>query len=317
MTASRPILLLGKHGQLGRELHGALGALGPVVALAREDVDVRNSDALRRSIRHHRPRLIVNAAAFTAVDRAESEAELAFEINATAPGIIAAEARNIGVPLIHFSTDYVFDGRARTPYDESAPANPLNVYGRSKLAGEAAIAAAGGSFLIFRLSWLYALHGSNFLRSILGSANDGKPLRVVADQVGCPTWTGAVSAGVCQLLGSHARPAGDFGALGERAGLYHLTGEGQASWHEFASEIVRVFPRPVGEALPVVEAIPTASYPAVAQRPTYSALSSQRARERLGLRLPSWRDQLASAARIACQGQQLPFQGGQSGGATL
>lgn len=295
---ARPILLLGRSGQLGWELARTLAPLGPVHAAARTDLDLADGEAIRALVRRLKPRLIVNAAAYTAVDRAEAEPERAFAANATAPGLLAEEAARLGVPFIHFSTDYVFAGDgmrdaggAVRPYREDDPARPLGAYGESKLAGERAVLAAGGVALIFRVAWLYAERGRNFLLTMLRLAAEREEVRVVDDQVGCPTYARLVAEATAQVLAASG-PARGFAGLAERRGLYHLAGEGAVSWHGFAAAIFAELAAS-GRRTPRLIAIPTAEYPTPAKRPAYSCLDAGLARQTFGLALPHWRTGLA------------------------
>ena len=288
---TRPtILLIGSAGQLGFELTRVLPAHGEVVALDRAALDLADADAVVAAVRSARPRLIVNAAAYTAVDRAESEPDLADAINTRAPGILAEEARRTGALLIHYSTDYVFDGAAAAPYDEQAAPNPVNAYGRSKLGGERAIAAAGGPSLVLRTSWVYGLRGRNFLTTMRKLAVEREELKVVADQIGTPNWTRSLAEATALLVG---RGGAD---LAERAGLYHLSGGGSASWFDFARAIFahadqsRVVP------------ITSAEYPTAARRPRNSVLASGKFADAFGFRLPPWEQMLdACLAELAEQ----------------
>lgn len=292
-----PILLFGCQGQVGFELERSLQPLGPVVPLAREDVDLADGDALRTLVRRQRPALIVNAAAHTAVDRAESESTLATAINGTAPGILAAEAVSLGAAFVHFSTDYVFDGVAPTDeagakrgFREDDPVAPLGAYGRSKRAGEEAVIAAGGAYLIFRTSWVYAARGRNFLLTMRRLAADRDELRVVDDQIGAPTWARAIADVTANVLAQTFGLKGPDG-VADAAGLYHLTAAGQTSWHGFAEAIVAA-EAPRLARVPRVVAIPTAEYPTPARRPAWSVLDNARLGRTFGLRLPDWRTQL-------------------------
>ncbi len=275
------ILVTGAAGQLGYELVTALAAPGHVVAADRERLDLADPDAVVAAVRGAKPRLIANAAAFTAVDRAENESALAHAVNGRAPGILAEEAKRIGAVLIHYSTDYVFDGKAKAPYREDAPTGPLNVYGASKLAGEQAIAAVGGHALTLRTSWVYGLRGSNFLLTIRRLARERDELRIVADQVGVPNWCRDLAHATARIV------APGVAWLAERAGLYHLSARGQASWYDFARAIV-------GAArTPRVVPITTAEYPLPARRPAYGVLATERFAATFGFALPEWRDALA------------------------
>jgi len=262
-----------------------LAAHGDVEPADRERLDLGDADAVVAAVRGARPALIVNAGAYTAVDLAEKEAEKAAAINARAPGILAEEAKRIGALLVHYSTDYVFDGRRTTPYPEDAPAAPLNVYGSTKLEGERAIAAVGGAAIVFRTSWVYGRRGKNFLLTIERLAGERDELRIVADQFGVPNW--------CRVLGeATARViASGLPALAERAGLYHLSSTGSASWYDFARAIV-------GDAAkPRVVPITTAEYPLPARRPAYGVLATSRFENAFGFALPAWQDALARCRR--------------------
>jgi dTDP-4-dehydrorhamnose reductase len=284
------ILLLGKNGQLGWELQRTLATLGEVVALDFPEIDLSQEKSASRIVRETRPQVIVNASAYTAVDRAESEPELAFAVNARTPGILAQEARAAGAWLIHYSTDYVFDGSQGSPYVESDLPNPLNVYGRSKLEGEQAIQQVGGAYLILRTSWVYSLRRDSFVTKVLGWARQQRSLRVVADQVSGPTWARLLAEVTAQLLAQ--------GRVGEHSGLYHLAGDGCASRLDWARAILRFDPRQ-GEQI-VEELLPalTADFPTPAQRPLFSALSCERFAQTFSLRLPTWDE----ALRLAMQG---------------
>lgn len=282
MTTQRPaILLTGARGQLGAELARALREHGDVVATDRRTLDVADPDAIVAAVRGARPDLIVNAAAYTAVDLAEKETAAAYAVNARAVGILAEEAKRLGTVLIHYSTDYVFDGTRTTPYPEDAPANPLNAYGASKLAGERAIAAVGGHALVLRTSWVYGLYGRNFLVTIRRLAAEREELRIVADQVGVPNWTRALAQASARIV------AAGLPALAERPGLYHLSSTGAASWYDFARAIVGDAPRP--RVVPIA----TTEYPLPARRPAYGVLATARFEGAFGFGLPDWREALA------------------------
>ena len=279
------ILLIGQHGQVSRELQLCLAGQAELVVRGREQLDLSQVEQIRQQVRALRPELIINAAAHTAVDQAESEPELAFAINATAPGVLAEEAATLGVPLIHYSTDYVFDGRKPAPYIEADEPNPLGVYGQSKLAGEQAIRAAGGEHLILRTSWVYSLHGRNFLLTMQRLLQERDALKVVADQIGAPTWAGSIAAASAELI-RHWR-AGQAGPWG----TYHLTGQGETSWFGFASAIAEQL-RTQGKATAQLEAIPSSAYPTPAQRPLNSRLDCTRLQQHWHVRLPDWHDAL-------------------------
>jgi dTDP-4-dehydrorhamnose reductase len=280
MTGRPTILLPGAAGQLGAELARLLRAHGDVVPARRATLDLADPDAIVAAVRGARPRLIVNAAAYTAVDLAESEPALAHAVNARAPGILAEEGKRIGALLVHYSTDYVFDGQRATPYPEDAPANPLNVYGASKLEGERAIAATGAPALTLRTSWVYGLSGKNFLLTIRRLAGERDELRIVADQVGVPNWSRALAEATARIVGS------GLASLADRAGLYHLSSTGQASWCDFARAIVG------GAARPRVIPIPTSEHPTPARRPAYGVLATGKFEDAFGFALPDWRDAL-------------------------
>jgi len=287
------ILLLGANGQLGQELRRALAPLGTIVATTRsgalpdgsacEVADFDQPASLTALLDRVRPALVVNAAAYTAVDRAEDDREAAFRANAEAPGVLAHWCAQAGVPLVHYSTDYVFDGQGTRPYREDDATAPLGVYGASKLAGEQAIRAAGGRHLIFRTAWVYASHSANFLRTMLRVGAERDVLRVVADQVGTPTPAALIADVTAQAL-QHD------GAL---SGTWHLTAKGETSWHGFAEAIFAdavatgVLPR-----APNVEAISTAEYPTPAKRPAYSHLDVAKLEQDFGVTLPHWQDGL-------------------------
>ena len=255
-------------------------ALGDVVAVGRETLDLADADAIRATVRELRPAIIVNAAAYTKVDAAESDRQAAFAINAEAPAVLAEEAERIGALLVHYSTDYVFDGSAHSPYAEDAPAAPLSVYGASKLEGEWRIAASGVAALVFRTSWVYGLRGQNFLLTMQRLARERDTIAVVDDQTGVPNWSRALAHATVRVL------ALGVPALRERAGLYHLCCGGQATWFEFAREILR--------GTPVrVRPITTADYPTPARRPAYGVLDTSKFARTFGFSLPHWRDALA------------------------
>ena len=222
------ILLTGKNGQVGWELQRTLAPLGEVVVLDRRQLDLSDPDQIRERVREISPDLIVNAAAYTAVDRAEAEPEPAMAVNGTAPGLLAEEAKRIGAAIIHYSTDYVFDGAKTTPYTEEDAPNPLNVYGRTKLAGEQAVQAAGVPHLILRTSWVYGMRGKNFLLTILRLAREREELKIVDDQIGAPTWSRTIAEATAQILTSGAWP------VSGASGIYHLTASGSTSWYGFA-----------------------------------------------------------------------------------
>jgi len=290
---TRPILLFGGNGQIGWELRRTLAPLGDVRALERSDVDLVDPDALRRSVREAAPALIVNAAAYTAVDRAERDAGLAQAVNAEAPRILAEEAKRLDSGLVHFSTDYVFDGSATHSYRESDEPAPINVYGNSKRAGEVAIQDVGCAHLILRTSWVYSMRGANFLLTVRRLAGELEELRIVGDQRGAPTWARMIAEATAVILARCSAPGGTAD-LQDRGGLYHLTASGETSWHGFAVAVVD-WMRTTGQPLRCkrVLDIPTKDYPTPAKRPANSLLDCGKLRETFGLTLPDWREQLS------------------------
>ena len=273
------ILLTGATGQVGYELERSLQGLGQVVALDRSRMDLADLDQVRRVIREVRPQLIVNPAAYTAVDKAESEPGLAMRINCEAPGVMAEEAKRLGAAMVHYSTDYVFDGTKPGAYVETDPACPINVYGQSKLAGEQAIAAAGIDHLVLRTSWVYGLRGKNFLLTMLRLGAEREEVRVVADQFGAPTWSRTI-ADTTALILAQSRPGGDWWA--RNSGIYHLCSGGQTSWCGFSAAIMAQ----AGLACRVAP-IPASDYPVPARRPTNSVMDTGRLRRQFG-ELPDW-----------------------------
>jgi dTDP-4-dehydrorhamnose reductase len=281
------ILLIGKTGQVGWELCRTLAPMPGVTAVDLPEIDLTNGDSIRQWVWQKRPRIILNAAAYTAVDKAESEPERAMKINGEAPGILAEEARRVGALLVHYSTDYVFDGAKSEPYLETDAANPLGVYGRSKLAGDEAIRAVGGAHLIFRLCWVYGARGQNFMLTIMRLAREREKLRVVSDQVGCPTWSRLI-AEATSLAVKEVVAVREWGGF---SGTYHLAASGVTSWHGFAQAIVNRMPVE-GKKCTAVEAISTAEYPTPAKRPAYSVLGCEKLQTTFGLRLPHWEESL-------------------------
>ena len=273
------ILLTRCAGQLGRELKRSLASLGELVACDRRQLDLAQPEALRATVRALAPTVIVNAAAYTAVDKAEAEPAAADAINAMAPGVLAEEARRLGALLIHYSTDYVFDGAKPAPYTEDDVPAPLSAYGRSKHTGELAIAASGARHLIFRTSWVYGLHGANFMKTMLRLGRERDELRVVGDQIGAPTWTRHLADVTALVLARRDIPGG----------LYHLAAAGATSWHGYA-EAIFAAAQAAGllEKSPVVHRITSADYPLPAARPANSRLDCSRFQRDFGLALPDW-----------------------------
>ena len=297
----RTILLTGRTGQVGSELLRLLPEIGEVVAPDRHELDLLNPDSIVRAVREIRPELIVNAAAFTAVDAAETQEAQAHAINANAPGVLAEEAKKIGAAVVHYSTDYVFDGSKRTPYEEADTAVPINVYGKTKLAGEQAVQATGVPHLIFRTAWVYSTRGRNFLRTILRLATEKEELRVVRDQFGAPTWSRDVAEATVKILAQLTRQdtsaANSFSRV---SGIYHLTAAGETSWYDFAGAILEE----AAHLSPAVEwfeeatrgrplitrriiPITTPEYPTPAARPAFSVLSNSHLTRTFGVELSS------------------------------
>jgi dTDP-4-dehydrorhamnose reductase len=303
------ILLIGKNGQVGTELALTLPHLGEVVAVDRRDLDLSNAAQIRETIQAIRPNIIVNAAAYTAVEQAESDEAAAHIVNAQAAGIMAEEAKKIGAMLVHYSTDYVFDGTKRTPYVEEDVPNPLSAYGRTKLAGEQAIQQANLPHLIFRTGWVYSTHGKNFLLTILRLASQREELRIVRDQIGAPTSARGIAEATSRVLAKIVDMSTPEATFSSRipSGIYHLTGAGETSWSEFAASILsEAYSRnPIpqwqteamgGGSLIAKRVIPitTAEYPTRAVRPAYSVMSNERLARVFGVRLQNWKAELTS-----------------------
>jgi dTDP-4-dehydrorhamnose reductase len=283
------ILLTGVDGQVGYELLRCLQGLGEIVACGRDRLDLANLDQVRDCVRHLEPDLIVNAAAYTAVDRAESEPELALRVNAQAPGVMALVGREVGAALVHFSTDYVFDGAKDAPYVEGDRTAPLNVYGETKMLGEQAIVSSGIPYLILRTSWVYGMHGHNFLRTMLRLAVGQDQVRVVDDQLGAPTWSRTVAQTTAHIL-AQAQIGGPRWWR-ESRGIYHLAAGGETSWAGFAQAIMEE----TGSDCRVTP-IASADYPQAAHRPRNSRLNTAKLTHRF-CRLPDWRYALALCLR--------------------
>lgn len=294
------ILITGKSGQVGGALVEELSGSALVYAPSSAELDLRDEDSVRKGVRVFRPDWIVNAAAYTAVDQAESERELAFKINAQAPRILAEEAALAEIPLLHFSTDYVFDGSKPGAYVEQDPTGPLNVYGQSKRAGEEAIARCTAPFLIFRTSWVYGATGKNFLRTILKAAREREQLRIVADQRGAPTWSRELARMVAFVIEERSAAAARDGSRPAEAvravqGVYHASGGGETTWYGFAqAALAALRVREPESQIAVLEAIATAEYPTAARRPLNSCLDCTKLQETLGWQMPGWRDSLAA-----------------------
>jgi dTDP-4-dehydrorhamnose reductase len=278
------ILLFGKIGQVGWELRRTLAPLSQLTCVDYPDVDFTNPDSIRRWIREIAPQVVINAAAYTAVDKAETETALAMKINGEAPGIMAEECLRLNALLVHYSTDYVFDGTKTTPYVEDDPPAPLSAYGRTKLAGDTAIQQAGCDHLIFRLCWVYGARGANFMLTMMRLAREREKLRVVADQTGCPTWSRMIAETTALALARVAKPE----MARALSGVYHLCSTGQTSWHGFASAIIGAMPESERKCREV-EAIPASEYPTPTKRPAYSVMSCAKLERTFGLALPDWK----------------------------
>jgi dTDP-4-dehydrorhamnose reductase len=288
MNARSKILLTGSRGQVGWELARSLSTLGEVVAMDSDQLDLTDADAIRRTVAEIQPRIIVNPAAHTAVDKAESEPELARAINATAPGILAEEAEKLGALLVHYSTDYVFDGSGSAPWLEDDAKGPLNFYGSSKLAGEQAIQAACQRHLIFRTSWVYGLRGANFLLTMRRLMRERPELKIVADQIGAPTWCRSLAEATAQVIAQVHSPF--VGAdKPSPCGVYHMTNGGETSWQGFAQAILDL---DASETPARLLPIPSSDYPTPAKRPLNSRLNNDKLERVFGVRLPDWNEAL-------------------------
>jgi len=290
------ILLLGNTGQLGWELERSLAPLGNVTAIDYPDINLADAEQTERLVKQLQPEGIVNATAYTAVDRAEVERDLAFKINAQAPGILAEQARRLNAVFIHYSTDYVFDGTKGSAYLETDPPNPLNAYGESKLAGERAVEQAGEAFLILRTSWVYSLRRDSFVTKVLSWSRQQPQLRLVSDQVSNPTWARMLAEATAQTLASGGREVYDW--ILERRGLYHLAGDGFASRLEWGKAILEFDPNRAEQVTREILPAATADFPTPARRPLFSALNCERFTTVFGLKLPPWQ----RALQLAMQG---------------
>jgi dTDP-4-dehydrorhamnose reductase len=299
------ILLTGKTGQLGSELNRSLPKLGNVIAPEPKELDLREPEKVRQIMRDAKPQLVVNAAAYTAVDAAETDEANALAVNAEAPRLLAVEAKKLGAVLVHFSTDYVFDGSKKTPYVETDPPNPPNAYGRTKLAGEQAIRDSGAAHMIFRTSWVYATHGRNFLLTILRLAAEREELKIVGDQVGAPTCARDLAEATTRIVAGMIGGTKNQFNIPEVSGIYHVTAAGQTTWYEFANAILeeaRRAPQDLpwlnsatnGRPLIARRVLPisTEEFRSPTRRPAYSVLSNARLMQAFGVTLPDWRIQL-------------------------
>jgi dTDP-4-dehydrorhamnose reductase len=293
-------LVTGEGGQVGEALRLTLAPLGEVVIPTIAELDLTDTAAIRKWMHDVKPRWVVNAAAHTAVDKAESEPALAFAINATAPAVLAKEAKKIGAAVVHYSTDYIFDGSKTTPYVETDPSGPLNEYGKSKLGGELGVSESGAAYVTFRTSWVYGATGNNFVRSMLRLAREKEHLRIVADQHGCPTWSwelARLTAAVMEKMETRAAKNGSSlaDAVGPFSGVYHATGSGATTWYGFASFAIDQLRKLQPDAkLATVEPIPTTEYPTPAKRPMNSLLDCEKLERVFGWKMPEWEDSVAT-----------------------
>ena len=283
------ILLTGKTGQIGEELNNIIGDLGNLITVDKEQLDLSKPNSIEPVILDIKPDIIINPAAYTAVDKAEEEPDLAMTVNAIAPGLLAKAARKVGAGLIHYSTDYVFDGCSEIPYKEEDPPNPLNVYGKTKLAGEKALAEVGVPFLIIRTGWVYSLHGKNFLRTIKKLAEEKDIIQVVDDQIGAPTWARSVALKTHQILKQCLNKKWLETKDPSLSGIFHLTCQGNTSWHGFAREVLNM--SNTSKNIKLI-AIPTSDYPTPAVRPPNSLLNNEKIQKVFGIDMPHWEDAL-------------------------
>lgn len=303
------VLLLGSEGQIGWELQRTLAVLGDVYGFDKDTLDILDTVALKAVVERLRPDVIVNAAAYTAVDKAEEEHAACWQLNAEVPASLAALAKRYGSLLVHYSTDYIFDGRGTSPYDEDAMTGPLSVYGASKLAGEDAIRSSGVAHLILRTSWIYATRGKNFLLTMLELAERRQSLSIVADQVGAPTWARLVAEATAQMIGKVQEPL---------YGTYNVTCGGITTWYDFAGAIFRGWQELVESrgfsagSIPTLQAITTEEYPTAAIRPSYSVLSNDKLNKNFGIQLSDWQtalrlcqEELILIKRHKLQGEEL------------
>ncbi len=281
------ILIIGRIGQVGWELRRTLGPLGRLVCVDYPEIDLTDGGSIRKWVQETRPGIVVNAAAYTAVDKAETETERCMQINGTAPGILAEEAKKVDALLVHYSTDYVYDGTKTTPYVEDDQPNPLGAYGRCKLAGDQAVQQSGVQHLIFRLCWVYGARGLNFMLTMMRLAREREKLRIVGDQYGCPTWSRMIAETTALAL-KQVIPAADKSGF---TGAYHLAATGCTSWHGFASSIIGLMPEE-GKKCKQIDKISTSEYPLPAKRPAYSVLCCEKLERTFGLKLPDWEESL-------------------------
>jgi dTDP-4-dehydrorhamnose reductase len=287
------ILLFGKYGQLGWELERTLACLGSIVAIDYPEVDFKKPETLPRIVQEFAPELIINAVAYTNVDMAESEIDIARIINATSVGVLAEQARRIKIPFIHYSTDYVFDGKKGEPYTEEDKPNPINAYGQTKLEGEMAILEATGGFLILRTSWVYSLRKGGFVNKVLEWSQQQKTIRIVDDQVGSPTWARVLAQATAQIVSKNM--IDPFEYLSEKTGIYHVAGSGAASRFEWAKKILDLESGRTGQITQELQPAKSAEFPTPAERPSYSALDCTKVTDSLGVVLSPWYESLRLA----------------------
>jgi dTDP-4-dehydrorhamnose reductase len=294
------LLVFGQIGQVGWELRHKLACIGETISVDYPTVDFTRPETLREALAEHQPSVIVNAVAYTAVDKAESEPELAYAINAAGVAVLAEEAKKTGALLVHYSTDYVFDGSGETPWIETDRPVPLNVYGRSKLEGDLAVQSSGCDHLIFRTSWVYGARGNNFLLTMLRLGRERKELSIVDDQIGAPTSSECIAQATANVLAQMLSPMGN--RIDGRSGIYNLTNSGETSWCGFAREIFAQASERFGLSQPQVKPIPSSAYPLPARRPMNSRLSSDKLESAFGVQLPSWEQGVALVFETLAEG---------------
>ncbi|HEY9139062.1 MAG TPA: dTDP-4-dehydrorhamnose reductase [Terriglobus sp.] len=296
MTSASPILVTGTSGQVGGEVATLIQLrTQPVLTPTSAEMNLASPDAIRAYLRKHRPSWIINAAAYTAVDKAESEVELAESINAVAPGVLGEEAAKLHIPIIHFSTDYVFAGDGTKPWVESDPTTPLNVYGRTKLQGEQALTDSGAAYMVFRTSWVYGATGKNFFRTILRVARERESMNIVADQFGAPTWARDLARLALHVID---RTSSDTEAAKYLTGIYHACNTGETTWFGFAEEILRQASNYEPHVkFATLHPVPTEAYPTPAKRPANSRMDCSLLAAKLGFTMPDWHDSLAVVSR--------------------
>jgi dTDP-4-dehydrorhamnose reductase len=287
------IVLIGKNGQLGREFQRILPFIGELIALGREELDVSDPYAVQKILTSLQPDLIINASAYTEVDLAEIQVELAEKINAQSPGVMAETADRINAVFIHYSTDYVFDGKKNTPYTETDLTRPLNAYGKSKLMGEENIKQVGNAYLILRTSWVYSLHGNSFVDKVLGWSRKHTTLKIVNDQIGSPTWARRLAETTSQMIAANQADLWD--RIRERCGIYHLAGSGSVSRYEWAKQILAYDPKWTDQQVQTIEPVSSSEFPTPAVRPLFSALNCEKFSQTFGKRLPAWPETLKIA----------------------